>query len=138
MKTVRDQVYATLIADASYLVLVGSPSAAPYQTFYARKPSPPAYPYVVFHLRPSVNNQAYPRHLLSSRTELVFDAWDAIGPQPPEHEEIVRRIIQLMHQRANANGFRPVLAIEPAEMFDEEIGAVGATVSFEVFYRRFT
>lgn len=142
MKAIKDAVYSRLTADAAYLALVGSPASAPYRTYYLDPPVIPFddvdAPMVVFWLRPAFYDQRLGREILSARAEMFVNTWDRREGAALQHEEVMDRIIELLHHVPDAEGFRAVLAREPQELEDHETKALGLNGVFNVFYRRST
>lgn len=142
MKAVKDAVYSRLTGDAAYIALVGSPASAPYRTYYQDPPAP-AFdgvnaPMTVFYLRPALLDTRLPREILSYRGELHVNTWDREEGGVAQHEEVMDRVVALLHHNPNDAGFRAILAREPEDLNDAEIMAVGVHAVFDVYYRRNT
>ena len=136
MQVVRNKIYSVLTSDSAYIVLLGSPTAKPYKTYYLTPPATPSFPFVVFWLRPQTFMQRYPRELLVSRAVLTVNAWDHSTSAAPTHEAIMQRVMELLHQVPVVTGFRCIISNEPQELRDEEMNAFGLTSAFELSYRR--
>lgn len=136
LAAVKDKVYSVLIADAVYRTLLGNPDVMPYRTYYLRPPTQPSFPFVVFWLRPQTFSKVHAREILSSVVQLSVNVWDQAESEAAQHEEIMQRIIRLLHQVPQDTGFRAILTMEPQELADEEVNATGLNAAFDLHYRR--
>ena len=135
MTAVKNAITTALAGDATYLALIGSPSAWPYQTFYMHPPQRPIFPFTVFSLRPQSYFQEY-GHTLVSQSELSITVWDQIKADAAANEAIMDRIIYLLHQKPNSAGFRAIVSGDLQELEDHEINAIGLNTVFDLSYRR--
>ena len=132
MTTIKEQIRTMLTSDTTYLSLMGSPASPPYQTFYLRPPERPTFPQVVYELRPAIFNTDNDRALITSQIDLSITVW----AKSNVYEIIVNRIIWLLHQVENSNGFKCIINSEPVELYDDEFNAYGLNITFRVHYRR--
>jgi hypothetical protein len=121
-----------LTSDADYIELLGSPTAQPYKTYYIYPPTTPDFPYVVFSLRPGSVQDEIGKEIISKRVDLKINVWS----QDDTYEDIANRIIYLLHQKGNGNGFRIVYDSDNSELHDPQMNAYGLAMSFNVFLRK--
>jgi hypothetical protein len=95
-------------------------------------PQTPVFPYVVFLLRPADVDDTVDRNLLSRRYDLLFHVFSQDGV----YETIAARIIYLMHQIGNSNGFRTVFIGEVNEEYKPELNAYSIEIKFNLFSRK--
>ncbi len=134
ISSLKKEIWDMLVEDSTYIGLVGSPSAVPYQTFYLRNPIQPIFPEVVFSLAPGRVNKNLAPEFLSTEYELKF----RIRTRDGGYESIGDRIIQLLQHKPNADlGFRSVVS-QSKELVDHELRIFGKDLVFKVFYRRVT
>ena len=134
LSSLKKEIWDMLVEDSTYIGLVGSPSAVPYQTFYLRNPIRPTFPEVVFSLAPGRVNKNLAPEFLSTEYELKFRirTWDG------GYEGIGDRIIQLLQHKPSADlGFRSVVS-QSKELVDHKLRIFGKDLVFKVFYRRVT
>ena len=134
ISSLKKEIWDMLVEDSTYIGLVGSPSAVPYQTFYLRNPQRPTFPEVVFSLAPARVNKNLSPDFLATEHELKF----RIRTRDNGYENIGDRIIQLLQHKPNADlGFRSVVS-QSKELVDHELRIFGKDLVFRVFYRRVT
>jgi hypothetical protein len=131
MTITKKEIRSRLTEDADYLSLLGSPSELPYKTFYVYPPEIPDFPFVVFSLRPGVVNTDRDETIIDKRIDLTVNVW----AYDSAYESIADRIIYLLQQYGNENGFR-VVYDRSNELYDEETNAYGINLGFNVFYRQ--
>jgi len=129
----KDQIYTTLTGDTTYKTLLGSPTAAPYRTFYIQPPEKPDLPEVIYRFGNAVVSQEDVDYRLI-KVSLTITIWTLDAG----YETIAERIIYLLHQRPSKDsyGIRINLDTLTEELYDEELRAFGRAVIFQVFYRR--
>ena len=134
MTTVKAAIYNRLVADVTYLALLGVPTTAPYQTFLNLAPKKPSFPEVILTFGETSTDQEFDGDTLVSVGGFIATAWTL------EHtyETILDRIVYLMHQKPFTTGFRLIFAGRGEEVFNEEFDAYGKQVRFDLHYRRET
>jgi hypothetical protein len=130
-QTLKLAIRSALTNDAQYILAMGSPTTSPYNTYWKNPPKPPSFPQVVYWLRPGQNDKSNDRNLMS----IVYDLHVWIWVQG-DTETISNRIIYLLHQKGNSEGFRSILDREVEELYDEELNAWGLHLLFNLFHRR--
>jgi len=133
MKEVRDKIFDMLVADATYLSLLGSPASAPYNTHYLRPPKTPTLPQVVFMFHSGSVDGKSGRAILSSRIPCNFMVWT----QDDTYETIATRIkFLLLHEAPQTVGFTAILTNDSEELYDDDLNARGKLLQFTLLYRR--
>lgn len=132
MTTEKLAIRSLLTNDATYLELLGNPGSAPYKTYYIYPPTTPDFPYVVFILRPADVNTGIDRNLISRRYDLLFYVFSQNGI----YETIAARIVYLLHQIGNSNGFRTIFFGEINEEYKPELNAYSIEIKFNLFSRK--
>ena len=135
MKTLKLQIKKRLTDDSTYVGLMGTPTAEPYQTYWFKPPVAPTFPETVLNIT-GVNDTSAGKDFLPGRFTLSLNVWS----KDDTYEDIVKRIIQLLHQspETGTTGFRAIYTGEPEDMYDDEFAVYGKRVVFDVFYRRAT
>ena len=132
ISSLKKEIWDMLVEDSTYIGLVGSPSAVPYQTFYLRNPQRPTFPEVVFSLAPARVNKNVAPEYLATEHELKF----RIRTRDNGYEGIGDRIVQLLQHKPNTDlGFRSVVT-RSKELVDHKLRIFGKDLVFRVFYRR--
>jgi len=134
LNTVKTAIYNRLVADVTYLALLGVPTSAPFQTFAERVPEEPTFPEVVIVYDGGPADQDYDRTTLVTVDTVTFTAWT----KDDQFETILDRIVYLMHQKPFSTGFRLILSSKTGEIFNEEFDAYGKGAIFDLHYRRAT
>lgn len=132
MTTEKLAIRSLLTSDSIYLALLGSPGSLPYNTFYMHPTQTPSFPYVVFRLRPAEITASTGREILSKKYELIFDIFSQDGV----YETIAARIIYLLHQIGNSNGYRTIFVGETNEEYSQELNAYSIQIKFDLFSRK--
>lgn len=120
-----------LVNDSVYLALLGNPTEEPYKTFFIDPAQTPDFPFVVFYFFPSIVDGEISREIIAKRKTAVFNVWSQDGA----YEEIANRIIYLLHQYGNSEGFRVVYNQELNELYDKQMNAYGLNLKFSIFCR---
>jgi len=131
MKQLRTDIWTVLTEDATYISRMGSPASVPFQTFYIKPPEKPTFPETVFHFPGTTYGQEHDRDILSSRVQVVFSIWTV----DEDYNSIADRIIFLLHQKEQSNGWRAILAFASDEVYDSEFDTYGKRLTFDVSYR---
>lgn len=135
MTEIKEVVRNALINDATYLSLMGDPSADAYETYYMRPPERPNFPETIIHFEDEENSPEYEAAILVSGIPLIINVWS----RDDAYEQIAERVIQLLHHIPQlTQGFRAVMAEEPQELYDPDFNVYGKSLNFQVFYRRST
>jgi hypothetical protein len=132
MTAVKLAIRNILTDDATYLTLLGNPSAEPYKTYYLYPKNIPDFPYVTFALRPSDVDTDRDKTVIVKNTNLVFYVFavDAL------YETIASRIIYLMHHTGSDTGFRTILESEREDAYKPELNAYSIELIFSLHYRK--
>ncbi len=131
MKQLRTDIWTALTGDAIYISRMGSPASVPFQTFYIQPPEKPTFPEVVFRFQGTSYNQEHGPDILSSKVQAVFAIWTSND----DYSIIGDRIIFLLHQKEQSNGWRAILASGSDEIYDSEFDVYGKRLTFDVSYR---
>ena len=134
MNAVKTAIYNRLVADVTYLALLGVPTSAPFQTFAERVPEEPTFPEVVIVYNGGPADQEFDATTLVTVDEVTITAWT----EDDSFETILDRIVYLMHQKPFSTGFRMILSGKTGETFSEEFDAYGKGATFDLHYRRAT
>ena len=121
-----------LTNDSTYLALLGNPSEEPYKTYYLYPPTVPDFPYVVFAFSTANVDSEVDKYILQKRIELIV----YVFAQDSLYETIAERIVYLMHQTGDTNGFRIVYDRDNAEEYISKINAYMVSKIFNLFYRK--
>ena len=125
MTDMKTAIRSVLTSDTTYIGLVGSPTVAPYKTYYVYPPTPPVFPFVVFSMRPAVSDGSVGKQIISKKIVLDFVAWD----QGSAYEDIAERIVWLLNQYGSSTGFRIIYDADKSELYDKELNAYGLSFS---------
>jgi hypothetical protein len=82
-------------------------------------------------LQPAIVNDEIDRIIIEKKVVLTITVWS----QDNAYEDIAERIIQLLHQYKNEEGFRIVFDREQSKLYDSETNAYGISMAFFVFSR---
>jgi len=134
MKALKLAIKKRLTDDSTYIGLMDTPTAEPYQTYWFKPPKKPTFPETVLNLTVGANDTSNGKDILSGNFDLAINVWS----KGDGYEDIVKRIIQLLHQSPDTvtTGFRAIYTGEPEDLEDDEFAVYGKRVSFNVFYKR--
>ena len=133
MTSVKTAIYNRLVADTTYLALLGVPTTAPYKTFVNLAPKEPTFPEVVLTFGDTITDQEFDGDTLVSVGGFIATAWTL----DHTYETILDRIVYLVHQKPfTTTGFRLIFAGRGEEIFNEEFDAYGKQARFDLHYRR--
>ena len=134
MKALKQAIKKRLTGDGSYIALMGTPAAEPFQTYWFKPPKRPTFPETVLNLSGNVNDSTNDPSILATQGVLSINVWT----KDDAYEDIIKRIIQLLHQYSDTvtTGFRTILLREPEDMIDDEFDVYGKNVMFNVHYGR--
>ena len=132
MTSLKQGIRNLIIADATYLTLMGSPTADHKNTFYMQPPVSPVYPETVFWIEAPLFNGEMDRDLLSIMGALNINVW----AKDNTYESITDRLRILLHQKPVISKARIVLASMPQELYDQTLDAYGLNTVFNIYYRR--
>lgn len=133
MKNDKTFIRTTLVADAQYLTLMGSPSAPSYNTFYLIPPKIPTFPEVVYWTTggslESLSTDFYTQNI-----GLTFAVWS----KNTAYEDIAARIISVLHNKPLNEDFRIIFTGRGVERYDEETNAFGINLTADLIKRSTT
>jgi len=134
MKALKLAIKKRLTDDDSYIALMGTPGAEPFQTYWFKPPVKPTFPETVLNINPSTSDQSSDPSFLITNSVLSINVWT----KDDVYEDIIKRVIQLLNQKPDTaiTGFRAILVSEPEDLFDDEFNVYGKNVMFNVHYRR--
>jgi len=134
MKALKLAIKKRLTDDASYIALMGTPGAEPFQTYWFKPPVEPTFPETVLNINSTTSDQLSDPSFLITNSTLSINVWT----KDDAYEDIIKRIIQLLNQNPDTTttGFRAILVSEPEDLFDDEFNVYGKNVMFDIHYRR--
>lgn len=131
--TIKEGIRTILTSDSEYLRLLGDPSALPYNTYYrVCTEDPLSDPYVTFWSVETGYNTEMSREIIYGDNLLVFSVFSSNG----DYEDIVQRIIFLMHHSSNSYGFRAVLKDITEDAYDATLNRWFKHLRFNFFEGR--
>jgi len=134
MKALKLAIKKRLTDDDSYIALMGTPGAEPFQTYWFKPPLKPTFPETVLNISTNTSDQTSDPSFLITIGILSINVWTV----DDTYEDIIKRIIRLLNQKPDTviTGFRAILVSEPEDLFDDEFNVYGKNVMFNVHYRR--
>jgi len=134
MKALKLAIKKRLIDDATYIALMGTPAAEPFQTYWFKPPLRPTFPETVLNLQPGVNDNSIGPEIVQGVWTLSINVWS----KDDAYEDIIKRVIFLLNQKPDTvtTGFRAILSREAEDMFDDEFNVYGKNVIFDLHYGR--
>ena len=134
MKALKLAIKKRLTDDASYIALMGTPTAEPFQTYWFKPPIAPTFPETVLNINSTTSDQLSDPSFIITKGVLSINVWTV----DDVYEDIIKRIIQLLNQNPDTTttGFRAILVSEPEDLFDDEFNVYGKNVMFDIHYRR--
>ena len=130
-KTLKENIYDALVADSTYLGYLGTPTSAPYRTYWTQPPEPPDLPQVELRFLGATVRQDEDRPFEIGDNILRV----TIRTRDSACENIADRVIRILHHAtASGRSWRAVLSGRPGELRDTRTNSWIKVLQFQVFY----
>ena len=134
MKVLKLAIKKRLTDDDSYIALMGTPGAEPFQTYWFKPPVKPTFPETILNIYSTASDQSSDPSFIITNSVLSINVWT----KDDVYEDIIKRIIQLLNQKPDTSitGFRAIFISTSEDLFDDQFSVYGKNVMFNVHYRR--